>query len=330
MLRADRLSTMTYQGQSLTNLWGNNWFSWIQSRNAAVQVQIAQGAWYQPQQPTNLAPANGVSTLPPGSLTTSTYAHTSGNTTSLNAHAKTKWEIRTAANTWDTPLYVNESSTNLTSLPIPFDQLQWGITYFWRASYIDANGHPSDTSVETSFTFGSAPVTSVVLPMDDQPLWKYDNAGQYVNKDWTQPSLPTMPLGGNGAAVMGHSNTPTALANLNPAQVLRTDIPLTQPPANTTGRTTFYFRRHFNFPGSVIGAVLKLKQIVDDGDVIYLNGHEVLRVGMSPTAVITDSSTATRSVGGYAYEGPLQHSRHLSAARRQRAGRGSAPDQQHQ
>ncbi len=303
LLRADKLSAMTYQGQSLTNLWGNNWLSWIQSRNTAVQTQIAQGPWYQPTQPTHVGPANGVSALPPGALTVSAYSHTSGSTAGVNAHAKTKWELRAATSTWDQPLYVNESTTYLTSLPIPYDQLQWGITYYWRATFMDAQSHPGDTSSETSFTFGSTPITSTVLAMDDLTLWKYDNVSHPVNKAWTQPNFDDSTWA-EGAAVLGHSNTPTALANLNPSQVLRTDIALTQPPENTTGRTTFYFRRRFNFPGSVIGAVLKLRQIVDDGDVVYLNGHEVLRVGVSPTAPIVDSTTATRSVGGYAYEGP--------------------------
>lgn len=303
LLSAENLTSMTYGGQPLSNLWGNNWLSWIQSRNATVQTQIAQGTFYKPLKPTNVGPTNGLSILPPGNFSTSAYLHTSGLTTGLNAHSKTKWEIRTASNTWANPLYVNESTANLTALPVPFDQLSWGITYYWRVTYFDAQAHPSTTSDETAFTFGSAPQTSILLAIDDTTPWKYDNVTHYGTKAWTLPAFVD-DTWGSGPGVLGHSNTPTALANLSPAQVLRTDIPLTQPPDYTTGRITQYFRTHFNFPGSVNGAVLRLRQIVDDGDVIYLNGHEVLRVGMNATAIISDSTIATRSVGGYAWEGP--------------------------
>jgi hypothetical protein len=42
----------------------------------------------------------------------------------------------------------------LTSLPIPFGELTYGQSYFWRVTYYDANGRPSITSAETSFSYG--------------------------------------------------------------------------------------------------------------------------------------------------------------------------------
>ena len=38
---------------------------------------------------------------------------------------------------------------------------------------------------------------------------------------------------------------------------------------------------------------------------IHLNGHEIYRLGMNPTATITYPTTATRAVGAYVYEGPI-------------------------
>src|SRR5439155_586855 len=47
------------------------------------------------------------------------------------------------------------STSNLTSLPIPFAALTFGKTYFWKCLYTDTNGHPSLESAETSFIYGT-------------------------------------------------------------------------------------------------------------------------------------------------------------------------------
>ena len=41
-------------------------------------------------------------------------------------------------------------------MPIPFDQLVYGQTYFWRVTYFDAQGHPSIVSAQSSFIYGAA------------------------------------------------------------------------------------------------------------------------------------------------------------------------------
>jgi len=78
------------------------------------------------------------------------------------------------------------------------------------------------------------------------------------------------------------------------------DIPLeaTQMPANpitTYPFVTYYFRTHFNFPGSPAGATLTLSNYIDDGAVFYLNGIEIYRAFMpaSPIAI----SNATLAAG---------------------------------
>ena len=72
----------------------------------------------------------------------------------------------------------------------------------------------------------------------------------------------------------------------------------------TLGRTTYYFRKTFNFTGNPGATALAARLIIDDGAVVYLNGVEVLRVGM-PEGPISYDTFANRVVGDASYEGPF-------------------------
>ncbi len=72
----------------------------------------------------------------------------------------------------------------------------------------------------------------------------------------------------------------------------------------TIGRTTYYFRTHFNFSGQPGTVGLKLRTVIDDGAVFYLNGVEVFRPGMDGGA-INYSTLATNLVGDAAWDGPF-------------------------
>ncbi len=69
--------------------------------------------------------------------------------------------------------------------------------------------------------------------------------------------------------------------------------------------TTCYFRTHFTNPAPAFAAVqLSLTTVVDDGVVVYLNGGEAFRLGIS-AAPIFYSSYADRTVGDASLEGPF-------------------------
>src|SRR6185295_10497332 len=84
-----------------------------------------------------------------------------------------------------------------------------------------------------------------------------------------------------------------------PQPVIRTTLPYSA----TTGWPT-YFRKHFNFPGKTNGAVLMLRDVVEDGAVYYLNGQEVLRNRMPATA-ITFATLATGAPDPTPITGPF-------------------------
>lgn len=131
-------------------------------RVANVNTQVALGTYNKPVRPTNASPSTGGIVVGGASLTTSAYS-----SPNAKAHASTKWEIRTASGDYESPVIRSSSATSLTSLAIPFDSLTYGQTYWWRATHIDADGHPSNVSAETSFTWGTASTTAGTLVLNE-------------------------------------------------------------------------------------------------------------------------------------------------------------------
>ncbi len=123
----------------------------------------AFGTYYKPNRPLNVYPAsNGIVVLATN-FVTSAYSHSQG-----TPQLATQWEIRTASGTYESPvLRVTTTNSFLTNYPIPFDQLTYGQPYYWRATHIDTNGHPSVVSAETPFTWGTANVSAGALVMNE-------------------------------------------------------------------------------------------------------------------------------------------------------------------
>jgi hypothetical protein len=131
-------------------------------RQANVNSQLALGSYTKPARPVNASPAAGGVVVGGATLTTSTYAHPSS-----SAHAATRWEIREAAGDYEIPVLRLTTAASLASLAIPFDALAYGRTYWWRATHLDSQGHPSVVSAETSFTWGAATVAPGALVMNE-------------------------------------------------------------------------------------------------------------------------------------------------------------------
>ncbi|MBN2513080.1 MAG: lamin tail domain-containing protein [Sedimentisphaerales bacterium] len=126
--------------------------------------------------------------------------------------------------------------------------------------------------------------------LDYTDAWKYDQTDTDLKVSWRQSGYDDAGwLSGAGLLYVKPSDLPE--------------------PKNTLlmlGPRTFYFRTHFNFPSapSVYESVeLKLSTILDDGAVVYLNGQEVFRLGVSEGQ--THSSLSSRLVGDAVVEGPF-------------------------
>ena len=127
-----------------------------------------------------------------------------------------------------------------------------------------------------------------LIGFDASNEWKYDiNNGDRGGTGWEQ-------------ADYDDSAWPTGPAALgfDPVPSIRTQLPY-----SGNGVTT-YFRKRFTFPASVDGAVLRLRDVVDDGAVYYLNGREVFRHRM-PSGVVTYDTRAVSAPEPTLIEGPF-------------------------
>ena len=94
----------------------------------------------------------------------------------------------------------------------------------------------------------------------------YDQSGQDFGTAWTAKAYNdgTWP---EGAALIADENGAVA-------QPIRT--PISRTADDGAAIVTFYFRTHFNFPGTSLGGLRRyLRHVVDDGAIFYLNGVEV-------------------------------------------------------
>jgi hypothetical protein len=135
-----------------------NFRSYADGRFASINSQLGLGVFQRPARPANLSPIAGQAALPPAVLRASAYTHGSS---PAPAHGSTTWFIRGTNGSYSTPVFKTTSTSNLTSLPIPFPALSFGQTYFWKCLYTDTNGHPSLESAETSFIYGT---DTILLP----------------------------------------------------------------------------------------------------------------------------------------------------------------------
>ena len=149
ILNNSLLLASTFPSKGWSSLQG-----FANARNPNVNSQLGLGTYYRPNTPVATGPASGAPVLPGALLETSAYGH--GAPANPPAHATTTWLIRAGGGTYNAPVARVTSTFRLTTLPIPFGDLVFGQTYFWKCFHTDSQGHPSFESTERSFVFGTA------------------------------------------------------------------------------------------------------------------------------------------------------------------------------
>ena len=97
-------------------------------------------------------------------------------------------------------------------------------------------------------------------------IWWYDDTGTNFSTAWRERSFDDAAWQ-SGPGLLGFESS----------SVLPVPILTMLPPPEFRG-PTYFFRTHFNFSGDPMSTVLRLRHIVDDGIVLFLNGQEVHRV----------------------------------------------------
>lgn len=153
------------------------------------------------------------------------------------------------------------------------------------------------------------PVASFPAPLVSltNQSWRYENSGTDLGATWAQTAF------NDGGWLIGTNLFDVFRAFPTSAPVCRVQTPLvpdlvaTCLPSlsnaqNTAQLSAVYFRTHFNFPGNQpTNSVLRLRALIDDGAVIYLNGVELFRPGM-PAGMVSYATLANRAVGNPLYE----------------------------
>lgn len=156
-----------------------------------------------------------------------------------------------------------------------------------------SGGSSSDMVFGAELTASVPAVTQTFVAINDTTNWRYDRTGrdltgQFQQRNYDDSAWP------QGKALIADETTTTV-------EPIRTAISrLTD---DGTYIKTFYFRTKFNFAGEIATAKLKLRHVVDDGAILYLNGTEINRLGIAADVVVD----ATTDASGHenAYEGPF-------------------------
>ncbi len=118
--------------------------------------------------------------------------------------------------------------------------------------------------------------------------WKYEQSGTDFGTSWREKSFDDS-VWSQGNSLFYVEDDP---------------LPAQKNTLLTLGQSTYYFRTTFVFTGNFENVDLKIHPIIDDGAVFYLNGEEVLRLGM-PDGEITHGTFATAAIGNATYSGPF-------------------------
>ena len=139
-----------------------------------------------------------------------------------------------------------------------------------------------------------APIQPELIPLiTGTYVWKYESSGNYPAIGWMTDQYDDS-FWPSGQAILGNETCGCTPEPIN------TFLFLTQP-----RQMTFYFRTTFDLPPNASFTALQLEHAVDDGAVFYLNGQEILRYGIPPGVVVTNTTPAARVGDANAYSAPV-------------------------
>ena len=109
-------------------------------------------------------------------------------------------------------------------------------------------------------------------------VWRYNDVGADLGTTWRNTNYDASSWVTGPALLYDETGTLPAPKN----------TPL------APGRTTYYFRMQFDLAGDPTKTELRLRPVVDDGAIYYLNGVEVYRQNMPAGTVTYDTLARAR------------------------------------
>jgi hypothetical protein len=185
-----------------------------------------------------------------------------------------------------TPVVNKPTGSTVTTVSYsPGASQPYGSTVRVKLVFSDDGPVPNVTTNEWSYTVVLE--SMVLLAIDEVILWRYEDSGTDLGTTWKDKNYNDSEWS-QGAALLGWESTAVEL--------LRTQV-------NMLGQITWYFRTHFNYTNTLTGVGLRLRHVLDDGAVFYLNGVEVHRFGLAAGAPLDASTLFTDHENKY--EGPF-------------------------
>ncbi|MDB4808248.1 lamin tail domain-containing protein, partial [Verrucomicrobia bacterium] len=259
-----------------------SYVTYARGRQANVNKQC--GKVKIPTQPTAQNLTGGSSVYAPAAMVVSGFEGGENHVT----HASTLWEIRAADGSFSYPVFKFATTESLTEMTVPFELLEFGRTYYWRATFIDSKGRKSLPNTESGFRYGGHSKSEDLIALKDTE-WKYNADGKNLGTTWRKTDYD------DSAWPSGKSYLGLATSRQN--YKMTTTLKM--------GPTTFYFRKAFDFDPSAGGGELQINFLVDDGAVFYLNGKQIHRVNMKERGSIRYTTRALGSVLDAELSGPI-------------------------
>ena len=128
--------------------------------------------------------------------------------------------------------------------------------------------------------------TTTVASIAWDDVWSYDDSGNDLGQAWRTTGFDDAGWA-TGPGLIGFELEPLP-------QPLLTEI--------TNGFITYYFRKTFELSGDLSSVDATFSTAIDDGAVVYVNGSEVIRVGM-PDGEVAFDTVADRNVNEAQIEG---------------------------
>ncbi|MBK7649433.1 MAG: CotH kinase family protein [Flammeovirgaceae bacterium] len=146
-------------------------------------------------------------------------------------------------------------------------------SYPWSGKYIQSRPFTLTAEAKPGFNFvrweKSNNILNTVLPAGS--TWRFSDAATAPPANWNQPSFNDAAWA-SGAAQLGYGDN-------DEATILSFG-------GNSSNKTpSYYFRTTFDVVDPTALSGLQARLLVDDGAVVYLNGHEIWRINLPALAI---------------------------------------------
>ena len=122
-------------------------------------------------------------------------------------------------------------------------------------------------------------------------VWSYNQSGDNLGTAWKEEVYPDEASWSTGGGLL---------------YVEGSALPAPKTTPLTLGEITYYFRKHFTIdvdPATI--DKFEINTVLDDGAIVYINGHAVRWIGMDPATTYDFDDLAGRNVDNAVYEGPF-------------------------